>query len=81
MPAAAPIVHLDAADGIRLGDSAARVHRVLGAPILADRELWEYGPSYVRFERGRVVGWYSSPMKPLKIATEPAPPAAEPSAR
>lgn len=55
-------------DGIRIGDSAARVRRVLGPPILADRELWEYGPSHVRFERGRVVGWYSSPMKPLKVA-------------
>jgi hypothetical protein len=81
MPAVVPGNPPDALDGIRLGDSAARVHRVLGAPILADRELWEYGPSHVRFERGRVVGWYSSPMKPLKIAGEPAPPADDPSAR
>jgi hypothetical protein len=53
--------------GLRLGDSAEEVERLLGPPYLRGVDLWEYGPSHVRFERGRVSGWYSSPMKPLPV--------------
>jgi hypothetical protein len=50
---------------IRIGDPKRRVRAVLGPPIIATAFVWEYGPSHVRFESGRVVDWYSSPMKPL----------------
>jgi len=52
---------------IRTGDSPAHVRTLLGEPILRDGEVWEYGPSHVRFERQRVVDWYSSPMAPLPV--------------
>lgn len=58
---------------IRIGDTAADVHRVLGEPILREGDTWEYGPSHVRFERQRVVGWYSSPMAPLPVDSGSAP--------
>ena len=52
---------------IKIGDRAAHVRLVLGEPILREGEIWEYGPSHIRFERERVVGWYSSPMAPLPV--------------
>jgi hypothetical protein len=52
---------------IRIGSSEAQVERMMGAPLISDPELWEYGPSHVRFKRGRVTGWYSSPLKPLPV--------------
>lgn len=55
---------------IKLGDSAAHVRRVLGEPILRDGEVWEYGPSHIRFARQRVVAWYSSPLAPLPVEPE-----------
>jgi hypothetical protein len=42
------------------------VRRVQGEPAFLSTDLWEYGPSYVRFEKHKVVGWYSSPLYPLK---------------
>lgn len=58
------------AQRIRLGATEAQVERLLGPPLVAVADLWEYGPSHVRFERGRVVGWYSSPLKPLPVDVE-----------
>jgi len=55
---------------IRIGSTEADVERLMGAPIAASPQLWEYGPSHVRFERGRVVGWYSSPLLPLPVDSE-----------
>lgn len=55
---------------IRLGSTEAQVERLLGPPLVAVADLWEYGPSHVRFERGRVIGWYSSPLKPLPVDVE-----------
>ena len=52
---------------IRIGSSEAQVERMMGTPLISDPELWEYGPSHVRFKRGRVIGWYSSPLKPLPV--------------
>jgi hypothetical protein len=52
---------------IRIGSSEAQVERMMGTPMISDPELWEYGPSHVRFKRGRVTGWYSSPLKPLPV--------------
>ncbi len=55
------------ARGLRAGDSKARVRALLGAPILQSDTVWEYGPSHVNFDHGRVVSWYSSPLKPLRV--------------
>lgn len=59
-----------AAMGLREGMSGRDVVAMLGDPV--SRELggthWEYGPSWVRFECGRVVDWYSSPLNPLKAS-------------
>jgi hypothetical protein len=52
---------------IRIGTDEAQVEHLMGTPITISRDIWEYGPSHVRFERGRVVGWYSSPLKPLPV--------------
>lgn len=55
---------------IRVGSTEAQVERLMGAPLVSEIDLWEYGPSHVRFQRGRVVGWYSSPLKPLPVDIE-----------
>lgn len=52
---------------VKLGDSKARTREILGPPILKLDGNWEYGPSYVEFRDGRVVGWYSSPLNPLAV--------------
>ena len=55
---------------IRIGSTEAHVEGLLGPPLVLQVDLWEYGPSHVRFQRGRVVGWYSSPLKPLPVEIE-----------
>jgi hypothetical protein len=54
-------------DRVRIGDRKDAVRAILGPPILTTRELWEYGPSHVRFADGKVVDWYSSPLKPIRV--------------
>jgi len=52
-----------------LGTDAASVLGIEGEPTLkAGDQRWEYGPSWVRFENGKVVDWYSSPLYPLHVA-------------
>ncbi len=53
--------------GIRRGDPKMVVRAILGPPILASEDAWEYGPSHVQFRNGIVVGWYNSPLKPLHV--------------
>ena len=59
-----------AAIALRQGMHTREVAAMLGDPV--DRTLggthWEYGPSWVRFECGRVVDWYSSPLRPLRAS-------------
>lgn len=45
------------------------VERLMGAPVLRSPDRWEYGPSIIHFSGGRVSGWYSSPLRPLPLAT------------
>jgi hypothetical protein len=52
---------------LKLGSTLAEVESLLGPPLLRNEDTWEYGPSHVRFERGRVSGWYSSPLRPLPV--------------
>lgn len=49
-----------------------RVNEVLeieAEPISRGADRWDYGPSWIAFERGKVVSWYSSPLHPLRNAS------------
>jgi len=54
---------------VDLGMSVDEVLAIEGEPISKSRTLWEYGPSWIGFECDVVTDWYSSPMRPLKVAT------------
>jgi hypothetical protein len=47
------------------GMSRDEVRTMLGDPVGENGDRWEYGPSWVRFEDGEVVDWYSSPLRSL----------------
>ncbi len=57
---------------IELGMDRAAVLEIQGEPLQHDERDWLYGPSWIRFEKGRVIDWYSSPLYRLRVAT-PAP--------
>jgi hypothetical protein len=44
-----------------------------GEPTLRGPDRWQYGPSWVRFEGGSVVEWYSSPLRALHVRDTHAP--------
>lgn len=50
---------------LRTGMSTDEVREVEGEPVAAHGDLWEYGPSWIRFDHGEVVEWHSSPLRPL----------------
>ena len=52
------------------GMDRATVATLIGEPVArsSDDSRWIYGPSWVRFECGRLADWYSSPLRPLPIA-------------
>lgn len=52
-----------------LGTPAKSVRALQGAPLSGWEQHWDYGPSWVQFRCGVVTGWYSSPLRPLKVAT------------
>jgi hypothetical protein len=54
---------------IDLGSPVARVRAVHGEPVSGWEQRWEYGPSWIAFRCGLVSDWYSSPLRPLKVAT------------
>ncbi len=58
-----------AAEVLLVGMDEGGVRRVQGEPAFLSTDVWEYGPSYVRFEKHKVVSWYSSPLYPLKTGT------------
>ena len=58
---------------LEIGMDADTVRRIQGEPMQKDGLEWIYGPSWLRFERGHLVDWYSSPLHALKTATESAP--------
>ena len=69
-------------DGIHLGMAAREVERVLGEPVLREAGRWDYGPSWVSFQDGKVDAWYSSPLRSLRIAkAAPATPGQQPARR
>jgi hypothetical protein len=54
---------------LKLGLSRSDVLEIEKAPISQGDDRWDYGPSWIAFERGKVSGWYSSPLRPLRHAT------------
>jgi hypothetical protein len=59
---------------LALGMDIGAVRAIEGEPTLIGAGHWEYGPSWIRFEDGKVADWYSSPLRPLKTTTaQPAP--------
>ncbi|NID14542.1 J domain-containing protein [Luteibacter yeojuensis] len=57
---------------LALGMTPEDVVAVEGEPTRRGEERWEYGPSWIRFEQGEVVDWYSSPLRVLHVgATRP----------
>jgi hypothetical protein len=54
---------------LALGMSPEDVRAIEGDPTAVHGERWEYGPSWVRFERDTLVDWYSSPFRSLKAAS------------
>ncbi|MBE1161956.1 J domain-containing protein [Dyella acidiphila] len=58
---------------LSLGMSQENVRAIEGNPVEIRDDLWEYGPSWVRFDHGSVVDWYSSPLHSLKtVQAKPA---------
>lgn len=54
---------------IELGMDAPTVINLQGNPVGIRGDEWEYGPSWLRFKDGKLVDWYSSPLRRLKTAT------------
>ena len=61
-----------------LGTPAPRVRALQGAPLGGRDDHWDYGPSWVQFRCGVVSDWYSSPLRPLKVANARPPEGAVP---
>ena len=47
------------------GMDHAAVRQLVGEPLHGSETFWDYGPSWIRFHCGQVVGWHSSPLRPL----------------
>ncbi|MEP7041521.1 MAG: DnaJ domain-containing protein [Dokdonella sp.] len=48
-----------------------------GEPLIRGDDRWEYGPSWISFDKGKVSDWYSSPLRPLRHASQNPPPRKE----
>jgi len=62
-----------AVDRIAPGVDQDTVRDILGDPLDMHALRWQYGPSWVDFHCDKVVDWYSSPLRPLPVASERAP--------
>jgi hypothetical protein len=67
---AAPVV---STASLAIGMKDDEVTALEGEPTLRSADRWEYGPSWVRFEGGSVVDWYSSPLRTLHVRSAHAP--------
>jgi len=56
---------------VRLGMDRHTVAALIGEPVSrsTDDSQWIYGPSWLRFECGRLADWYSSPLQPLRVGS------------
>lgn len=61
------------ATAIEPGMGKDTVRDILGEPLDMHALRWHYGPSWVDFRCDRVADWYSSPLRPLPVASERAP--------
>ena len=52
---------------LAIGMEDKQVRRIQGEPFNSHEYRWEYGPSWILFECGKVVDWYSSPLHPLHV--------------
>ena len=55
-----------------VGSSKGEVVAAQGTPDKVSGESWGYGFSSVVFEKGRVTGWYSSSVEPLRVRMTPS---------
>jgi hypothetical protein len=62
---------------LELGMDTEQARRILGSPTVEHAARWQYGPSWVDFECGKVSGWYSAPARPLQVGRDSAHQAAE----
>ena len=65
---------------LEIGMDTATVLAIQGEPVGKSDVEWTYGPSWLRFEKGKLVDWYSSQLYPLHTGST-RPPPAEASAR
>jgi hypothetical protein len=49
------------------GSPEAEVRKIQGEPLHETKNVWTYRISKVYFKEGKVTGWYSSVLDPLKI--------------
>ena len=59
--------------GLKLGMRMQEVLGIEGEPVMRSDDQWDYGPSWIAFEKGRVSSWYSSPLRPLRARMLPVP--------
>lgn len=52
---------------LAIGMEGPQVRRIQGDPFNSHQHRWEYGPSWILFDCGKVVDWYSSPLHPLHV--------------
>jgi len=52
---------------ISIGSTKNEVLTIQGQPTRQTDASWEYGLSRIDFQNGRVVGWFESPMNPLRL--------------
>lgn len=52
---------------LAVGMDTRQARRILGEPDGEHAARWDYGPSWVEFRCGKVAGWYSSPLRPLRV--------------
>lgn len=68
----APGLFQPQAPNLALGMDETLAFSVLGQPDKEGATRWDYGPSWVEFQCGKVVGWYSSPLRPLRVESDNA---------
>lgn len=68
-PAAADSEPTVQAPQLSVGMTREDVRAIEGDPTAVHGDRWEYGPSWVRFERDTLVDWYSSPFRSLKATS------------
>ncbi|MEP6634168.1 MAG: hypothetical protein ABJA62_08150 [Luteimonas sp.] len=73
----ATIVEAPVVEQLALDMQPDEVLAIQGEPMQREGDIWEYGPSWLKFEHNRLVDWRSSPLHPLKSAT-PSPPPRKP---